>query len=245
LLNSAFDLVEKRAAFELICYVNADIILPSDFLDAVRQVSEAHRRFLMVGRGWDLDVSKELLVENQDWGANLRRLVTQAGTVRPLDAIDYFVFPCDTIGPLPPFAVGRPKWDNWMVYRARSRRIPVVDASASTLVIHQKHGYGHVKQATGDGWEGPEAERNRALAKRSRVLVKVPARTFFTLGDATHLLTPSGLVGAPGVAGLKGRVRAELRVASATVPGYLALRPLQRLRRIVAIRTRLGRLRRS
>jgi hypothetical protein len=100
--------------------------------------------------------------------------------------------------------VGRPGWDNWMIYRARSRRIPVVDATASTLVIHQNHDHGHVQQGTGDQWEGPEADRNRALLG--------PAQRNFTLEHATHDSPPSRARRLDN-ARIKQRLRTQLVIA--------------------------------
>lgn len=226
LLDSVFQRAESRAAFNLLCYLNADIILPSDFLDTVSRVSNGNPRFLMVGRTFDLDVTSGLPAEDENWDRDLRRLVERSATVRPANAIDYFVFPRDTMGPLPPFAVGRPAWDNWMIYRARSLRVPVIDVSPVTVVIHQAHGYGHVKQATDDKWSGPEARRNLDL-------LGLPKRNRFSLDDATHLLTSTGLVPAPGAKDLKRRIRTRLLLSEPLVPVYRALRRVYRaLRRV-------------
>ncbi len=91
---------------------------------------------------------------------------------------------------LPPFAVGRPGWDNYLVYRARKLGIPVVDATPVLTLVHQNHGYGHVPAASGDRWEGPEARMNRALMGGTE-------RTF-DIGDATHVLMANGLIPARG-----------------------------------------------
>jgi hypothetical protein len=239
LLDSVFRLAESRAHFDLLCYANADILFPAELIDAVQEVSIAHPRFLMVGRTWNVDIGEEELEIKNGVLDDLHRLAAQAGPDRGSDAIDYFVFPRETMGPLPRFAVGRPGWDNWMIYRALSRRIPVVDASAFLPVIHQEHGYGHVKYATGNRWQGPEGDRNRALARRSRALVRVPVRALFTLDDATHVLTTDGLRPAPALTDFKGRYRAKKHLFSASVPGHLMLAPMRTLRETIAIRTRL------
>jgi hypothetical protein len=230
LLDSVFARAEREAVFDLLCYVNADIILPSDFPAVAARASEAADRFLLVGRVWDVEVGDEL--EHPD--AELRELAERDGELRPPVAIDYFVLRRGLIGPFPPFAVGRPAWDNWMIYRARRLRIPVIDATASALVIHQRHRYGHVKQSIDDTWNGPEADRNRAL-------LGLPTR-YFSIDDATHLLKPNGLVRAPGSRGMIGRLRARRRVFLAGAPGYLATRPRDGLRALglgAAVRARL------
>ena len=226
LLSSVFRRAEERAAHDLLCYANADLIFFSDLLDATRRVSAASRRFLIVGETWNLDVKGELALEDGDWEADLRRRALTAGTVRARIAIDFFVFRRGTIGQLPDFAVGRPAWDNWMVWRARGLRIPVVDVSPSTLVIHQEHGYGHVKQARGLTWEGPEGDRNRARLAHGQL---------FSLDDTTHRLTQTGLVRSP-IGGLKRRIRTELLLHSRTVPLYHVLRHAYRPLRRVSFR---------
>jgi len=42
----------------LLCYANADMILMSDMVRAVRQVAAQEKDFLMVGQRWDLDFAR-------------------------------------------------------------------------------------------------------------------------------------------------------------------------------------------
>ena len=96
------------------------------------------RRSLIVGECWDVGVDEEIAEDDfavdSSWertppSARLNRSVSPGGP----DAIDFFVFRKGTIGPLPDFTVGRPGWDNWMIWYARSVGMPVVDISPSTL----------------------------------------------------------------------------------------------------------------
>ena len=207
LLSSVFAAVEARAAHNLICYVNADILLLSDFAEAARRIAESKQRFLMVGQRWDLDVTEPLDFESPDWEQALRSRVERSGSLHPPSGSDYFVFRKGTVGVLPPFAVGRPGWDNWMIYRARHLRAAVIDATRVTLVIHQNHAYGHVKQSTGPAWEGPEGDRNLSLIGGSDRI--------YTLADATHRLTSGGVRRALTSAHLKRRIRTMAVVAPA------------------------------
>jgi hypothetical protein len=199
LLSSVFAAVEARAAHDLICYVNADILLLSDFAEAARRIAESKQRFLMVGQRWDLDVTEPLDFEIPDWEQALRSSVERSGSLHPPSGSDYFVFRKGTVGALPPFAVGRPGWDNWMIYRARDRKVAVVDATEATLVVHQNHAYGHVKHSTGPAWEGPEGDRNLELIGSDERI--------YTLTDATHRLTPGGIRRAHSLAHLKRRIK--------------------------------------
>jgi len=228
LLSSVFRHAEERATHDRLCYVNADIILFPDFLAATQRVAETSRRFLAVGESTNLEVTSEFDSAHRDFDALRRRALTM-GTVRRRDWIDFFVFPRGVIGPLPAFAVGRPYWDNWMIWRARSLRIPVVDISTSALVIHQAHGYGHVKQATGDRWEGPEGDRNfRLLGFEEHQ---------FSLNYATHRLTRTRLV-RNRHGGLVHRIGTELKLRPWTIPVYRALRSVRDVTKSIASRLR-------
>jgi hypothetical protein len=187
LLNSAFALARAASARPLLAYVNADVMLLPDFVQAVRRIRLAS--FLCLGRRWNVDLAAPF-----DFGPGyeerLRAFVQTDGELALPDAIDYFVL--DRDGPLtelPPFAVGRPGWDNWMIYRARRLGIPVVDATRAITAIHPRHGYEHVPERTGALWYGPEAEANFQLIK---------GLERFQTRHATHVLTRRFLL--PGLA---------------------------------------------
>jgi hypothetical protein len=180
LVSSAFEQMERFASHRLLCYVNADIILLGNFVSAVKSIPL--QKFLMVGQRWDLNITEPLNFEAVEWEQELRKRIAGNGAIHPPTGIDYFVFPKGTMGKLPPFAVGRPGWDNWLILRARALGIPVIDATRVATVVHQNHDYSHVKQATDNFWEGPEAQRNRELADGWRYI--------FTIRDSTHLLVP-------------------------------------------------------
>jgi hypothetical protein len=166
LLNSLFELAQAAASHRLLAYVNTDIILVSDFVAAVRRIP--FRRFVMVGRRWDLDLNQPWDFSHPDWEANLRAYLSEHGVLHSPTGIDYFVFPPGLWDPIPPFAVGRTAWDNWLIYQARALGVDVVDATGAVTAIHQNHDYalnvGDFPDGVEEIWKGPEAQRNRALA---------------------------------------------------------------------------------
>jgi hypothetical protein len=200
LLDSVFEEAERASRAPLMCYVNADILLLSDFAAAVRRLTL--RKFLMVGQRWDVDILEPYDFGRPTWEQDLRGLAATRGRLHPPLGSDYFVFPRgSSFVKLPPFAVGRPQWDNWLIYQARQHGAAVVDVTRAVTVIHQNHGYRHVPGGHGGGWEGPEAEQNRSLAKGwSHV---------YTLADATHRLTPRWLMPALG-SRVKGALHAGI-----------------------------------
>jgi len=183
LISSLFEEAQKVANNQILCYVNADIILMSDFLDAVQRVRK--RAFLIVGRRWNLKVDELVNFDDPNWEHGLRDDVAIHGVLEKPDGLDYFVFPKGIFSDIPSFAVGRPGWDNWMIYRARYLGIPVIDVTPSMPAIHQIHDYSHHPQGKEGVWKGPEAEANLQLLGG--------ARYAFTLWDATSRLYPNGL----------------------------------------------------
>ena len=225
LLSSVFESAELRAEHDLLCYANADVVFFDDLLDVVRAVASQHRRFLLAGGALDLDVTRELAFDDvgvRDLGARAR----EEGTLRGRLWIDFFVFPRGSIGRLPDFAVGRPSWDNWLIWRARSLRMPVVDVTGAATVIHQSHEYGHVQQARGARWEGPEGDANFELVRWEE--------RCFSLDNATHVARRGGVL-APKPTTLQNRLRTELIRHDRAMPLVVVLdRGYQWLRRLSA-----------
>ena len=55
--------------------------------------------------------------------------------------IDFFLFPKGLYTNMPPLLVGYCYWDNWMIWRALSLGVPVLDCSPVLVPIHQNHAY--------------------------------------------------------------------------------------------------------
>ena len=191
LVSDMFKQAQQLGSNNLFCYVNSDIILMSDFMQAIQRVVDQKRRFLLVGHRWNLDV-KEVLEFKADWEEKLRTQVKKFATLAPADNIDFFVFPRGLLGEMPPFAIGRPAWDNWTLYRARDLSVPLIDATPVIMAVHQNHDYSHLPQVKEGLWDGKEQ-----FWKGEEQLVNIKlagsAARSFTLFDTTHLLTPQKL----------------------------------------------------
>ena len=172
LLDSVFDRAQSIARHHIVGYANCDIVLLDDFCAAASRVAAWREHFLMAGRRWDADITEQIDFSQPDWGEKLRNLALHAKKQRPPYWIDYFIFPRGQYcGKLPPFAVGRPGWDQWMIWYTRSVKIPVVDASRSVTAIHQNHDYAHVSRGFQGVMEGAEARNNAMLVGNSRHLL--------------------------------------------------------------------------
>jgi hypothetical protein len=185
LLDHVFARGQTMARHGLVCYVNADILFSDDLLAALaiaRRSPPLRSRFLIVGRRTNLDVDETI-----DSPAAAQALVERArrdGAPFVPWAIDYFVFPTGQLRAMPPFPVGRAGWDNWMIHDARSRHIPVVDATDAILAIHQNHDYGHIAGGEAAALRGVETERNWQMLG--------PDFLALSIEDATWTLGTSG-----------------------------------------------------
>ncbi|MEM2591489.1 MAG: hypothetical protein QXI60_02785 [Thermofilaceae archaeon] len=185
LLNDIFEKAQNLATHEILCYVNADIILMSDFMEAVKRVSQWQDRFLMVGQRWDVDIRELIDFSESCWEHRLREHVQRNGHQKPPSWVDYFVFKKGLFSNIPPFALGRTTFDNWLIWKARINRASVVDASLVVIAVHQNHDYSHVPGGEPQVWQGEEAKRNYQLAGGWTHC--------YIIADATHRLTPSGI----------------------------------------------------
>lgn len=188
LVSDIFEKAQKIAKNDILAYVNADIILTSSFMRAVELIKN-EKDFLMVGQRWDLDLKEKINFQNPNWEEDLKKEVLKKGKLHPKTGIDYFVFKKGFFKEIPPFALGRTVWDEWLLYDSWRRRAKIIDATQVTMVIHQNHPYLTRENQIFNPWKSKEAKRNLKLAGGYRHC--------FTIADATHILTPEGIKQAP------------------------------------------------
>jgi hypothetical protein len=185
LVSSIFSEAEKHAQFPSLCYINADIILLSDFLPTIQRIQAWNSRSLIVGQRWDLDVNESLNGE-PGWEGLLRQRLRTSGELEPHTGIDYFVFQRGFWGAIPGFTTGHcGYWDNWLIFRARMLGVPIVDATKSLTAIHQNHANSY--------HAGGETRACWSAEKQRNYLLGGGLKNAYTLHDATHRLTRSGV----------------------------------------------------
>jgi hypothetical protein len=180
-VDTMFDRAQMLAGHDLLCYVNCDIILMSDFWSMVERFQRRPKPFLAIGKRWDTDI-REPLQFGPAWEMELRARARAQNKQRAWE-IDYFLFSKGVFGEIPPFGLGRLYWDHWLAWKARSTG-PLIDVSPDVMVVHQSHDYNHHPQGWKGVWEGDDAKRNGLLAASGK-----QACSFW---DCTHVLTPSG-----------------------------------------------------
>jgi hypothetical protein len=211
-INSIFDQAQEIASNNILCYVNCDIILTSDFMEAVKHIVSWKRKpLLMVGERQEVDFDRTLDFNRPNWESYIHKDVRQCGKPGGLFALDYFVFFNKTLyyKCMPPFFIGRPSWDNWMIWRARSLGIPVIDASLDVTALHQNHDYSHHPEGEKGFRSGAEAKYNLKLAGWDRI---------YSLKDATHVIEKNHLKLALGDDYLEHRIKRFLFLVNTSLP---------------------------
>jgi peptidoglycan hydrolase-like protein with peptidoglycan-binding domain len=164
LVSSIFQVARQASESPLLCYVNADMLFLPEFLDSCRAVSAQRAEFLIIGQRWDLDITTPFDFTVPDWAANLKAFTLREGGLHAPAGSDYFVFRRSQYENIPDFAIGRPSWDNWMIYHARKQGWPVIDGTPTIQIIHQNHDYSHLPGGK-PPYGGVEGNRNIALAR--------------------------------------------------------------------------------
>ena len=173
LLNSAFQLAHQESTTDYLAYCNCDVILTRDFPNSIKRLSdEAHvGQFVAFGQRTDLNVDRAI---DFDQSIQVERLLKECQNegVRSSNVCkEYFIFNRQLYKTIPPFAVGRGNWDNWMIHSAKQNRVPVMNLSKMVTAIHQSHDYSH---ASLNRWgcyvSGAEAKENRRLGGGSHII---------------------------------------------------------------------------
>jgi hypothetical protein len=185
-LDYMFKEAQRIARNGYLCYSNCDMVLLPDFWNAIEKAQSWRKEFLLVARRWDTDVTSEIEFGRERWTEEMRELAMSKGRQQVPEYIDFFVFPRGFYDEVPPLVVGRSYWDHWLVWRALSGGLAVIDASRYVVAVHQNHSYGYHPQGKQGTNEDPLAMRNLELAgggKQQR-----------SMRDASHAMTRGGTI---------------------------------------------------
>ena len=182
LISSMFQLARdasQRSNTDLLCIINADMILMPNFVEAAKQAVKLKDKFVLLSQRWDLDVTEPLDFSG-DWNNHLSSIVHGQGQLHRPAGSDFFLFPKSCYQDIPDFAIGRAGWDNWMIYKARKEKWPVIDCTPSVMIVHQNHDYSHLLGGKSHH-EHPDTNENIRLAGGQ-------AAIRYTILDSTHRL---------------------------------------------------------
>jgi hypothetical protein len=216
LISSMFQLARENSTSDLLCVINADMILMSDFVKgamdsrslllAYRQHALAGTRaaelhnFVLLSQRWDMNITQPLEF-TQGWQDRLSSMVHREGSLHRPAGSDFFLFPRTAYLDVPSFAIGRAGWDNWMIHKAREEKWPVIDCTPSVMIVHQNHDYSHLPGGK-PHYEHPDTNENIRLAGGH-------ANIRYTILDSTHQLV-GGKLTRPKMTSLRLERRFEI-----------------------------------
>lgn len=162
-LDYIFRRATQIAKHDHLCFSNCDIILMNDFWNAFQTARSWKNSFLAVGRRWDIDITQPIGFDDSDWQGQLKESVRAKAFRQTQHWIDFFLFTKGRYLDMPPLIVGHAYWDGWMIWKALSDRVAVLDVSYCVVAVHQNHGYspkfGRIKGVSTD----PLSMLNREL----------------------------------------------------------------------------------
>jgi glycosyltransferase involved in cell wall biosynthesis/tetratricopeptide (TPR) repeat protein len=193
LLNSIFQLAEAHSVTDWLTYINSDVILLSDFVEAITPLKTGLAnlnigKFLLFSQRIELDVKEPLSFDHHDWQAKVKEDLSERGVRDYKSAVEMFFFSRGLFTDILPFALGRIAWDQWLVWKAKDQGAAIIDATESITLIHQTHDYSHVQGGWQEAWRGVEAQRNQSLGGNDYIDLAFNREAF------THVLTASGLL---------------------------------------------------
>jgi hypothetical protein len=194
LISSMFQLARENSHSDLLCIINADMLLMPDFLEAARSSRLQRDSFVLLSQRWDLDITQPIEF-TEGWQNRLSSTVHRRGSLHRPAGSDFFLFPRSCYIDLPDFTIGRAGWDNWMIYKARREKWTVIDCTPSVMIIHQNHDYSHLPGGK-PHYEHPDTNENIRLAGGE-------ANIRYTILDATHQLAPGGKLVRPKLSYLR------------------------------------------
>jgi len=196
LISSMFQLARENSNSDLLCIINADMILMPDLVEAARTVYSGGRvvlseakdvsrpqhdlhNFVLLSQRWDYDITTAIDF-TEEWESQLRESVRKQNQLHRPAGSDFFLFPRSCYGDIPDFTIGRAGWDNWMIYKARKEHWAVIDCTPSIMIVHQNHDYSHLPDSK-PHYEHPDSNENIRLAGGQ-------ANIRYTILDSTHQL---------------------------------------------------------
>jgi len=189
LISSMLQLARENSTSDLLCIVNADMILMPDFVEAAEtcrsRLQRDEQKFVLLSQRWDLDITQPIEF-TEGWQNRLLSKVHRQGTLHRPAGSDFFLFPKSCYTDIPDFTIGRAGWDNWMIHKACKEGWPVIDCTPSIMIVHQNHDYGHLPDGK-PHYEHPETNENIRLAGGQ-------ASVRYTILDSTHQLADGKLI---------------------------------------------------
>ncbi len=111
LISSMFQLARENSTSDLLCIINADMILMSDFIKTALEsrsllLEKRQQNFVLLSQRWDLDIIQPIEF-TEGWQNRLSSMVHGQGKLHRPAGSDFFLFPKFCYTDVPDFTIGR------------------------------------------------------------------------------------------------------------------------------------------
>lgn len=160
--NGIIEHARINAKYDIQCYLNCDIIIASNIIDAVKNIS--FDQYLVIGQRIDIREGIQIDITKDKWQNELLEIIkTGRADLHPPSGIDYFIFRRGMWQSLLPLVIGRGGYDHALVLYCLRNKIPFINATLSIIAFHQFHDYGHQKGGKKTVFFGEDARNNCKL----------------------------------------------------------------------------------
>lgn len=174
-----FKFSENNGMHNVFCFLNSDIILPPDFFSSIQTVHSHFGKFLAIGFRYNIDVQSTIDFSIKSKSQEFFIRAEQKAVKESSSAIDLFCFSKGLFKNIPEFAVGRPGFDNWLIWKARRTFTPVIDITNDAKIYHQNHSY---------NFRGFQSHSDILNSKEAKINNKLIGSNSLTLNDANWFL---------------------------------------------------------
>lgn len=160
--NAIVDHAQKHALYDIQVYLNCDILLTQDILDAIKMAN--FPKFLMLGQRIDLGDKVTISFQKDNWRLYIETLIRNGDAkLHEPTGMDYFIFTRGLWEGIKPLVIGRAGYDSALISFCLRRNIPVIDGTYVILAIHQHHDYCHVTGKEKEVMSGVDAKNNQRM----------------------------------------------------------------------------------
>ena len=142
-INKIFDKAIKQSKYEILIYLNSDIILNDTLIKALEIIINSNNdKFIGIGRRINIDLNDLIFKFDRD---HIEDQVEKKFQTQNKWGIDYFIFKKKNFISIPDFLIGRTCWDNWILNKSKKEKFKLIDCTSIIECFHPNHDYTHIK----------------------------------------------------------------------------------------------------
>jgi hypothetical protein len=188
LVGDCLETIKNKSDNSVIAHVSTDIILTKDFVDTIQKVDKLflNKNYYMIGQR--INISNKLNFSKHPINNLNFDKLKESGHLHPPTATDYLIFSKFFKINMPPFVIGRPGWDSWLIAYCKKNNIPIIDSTHSITALHQNHSYPSKKL----NYFKEECDYNFNLAGGDGNLMNIREADYIFFSTKNIIIRPKG-----------------------------------------------------